>query len=189
MKRLLFELLLLVVAGVALRALWHEHQEAERLAQNQEALHTEIHHWQSRLGDSVASAAVLRLHCRELEELRKADAAEIRALGIRLRRAESMARTHLETSWEAQAPLRDTLRLYDSVRLFRWSDPWVEVSGVVADDSVECRVRSVDTLLQVVHRIPRRFLFIRWGTKALRQEILSKNPHTRIVYSEYLEIN
>ena len=35
---------------------------------------------------------------------------------------------------------------------------------------------------------PRRFLFIRWGTKALRQEIISSNPHTRIVYSEYIRI-
>ena len=41
---------------------------------------------------------------------------------------------------------------------------------------------------QVVHRIPRRFLFIRWGTKALRQEIVPSNPHTRIVYSEYVKI-
>ena len=51
-----------------------------------------------------------------------------------------------------------------------------------------CRIRSVDTLRQAVHRIPRRFLFIRWGTKALRQEIVSTNPHTRIVYAEYVKI-
>ena len=50
-----------------------------------------------------------------------------------------------------------------------------------------CRVESTDTLRQVVHRIPRRFLFIRWGTKALRQEIVPSNPHTRIVYSDYVK--
>ena len=50
------------------------------------------------------------------------------------------------------------------------------------------RIRSVDTLRQVVHRVPRRFLFIRWGTKALRQQIVSSNPHTRIVYTEYVRI-
>ena len=47
-------------------------------------------------------------------------------------------------------------------------------------------VESVDTLRQVVHRVPRRFLFIRFGTKAVRQEIVSSNPHTRIVYAEYV---
>ena len=36
--------------------------------------------------------------------------------------------------------------------------------------------------------MPRRFLFIRWGTKAVRQEILSRNPHTKIVYAEYVKI-
>ena len=51
-----------------------------------------------------------------------------------------------------------------------------------------CSIACIDTLRQVVHRIPRRFLFIRWGTKALRQEIVSTNPHTRIVYAEYVKI-
>lgn len=73
-------------------------------------------------------------------------------------------------------------------RVFRWHDAWVSVEGVVAGDSVACRVRSVDTLRQIVHRIPRRFLFIRWGTKALRQEIVSSNPHTHIVYTRYVKI-
>ena len=64
----------------------------------------------------------------------------------------------------------------------------VRVEGAVTADSVLCRVESADTLRQVVHRIPRRFLFIRWGTKALRQEIVPSNPcllytsplHTRL---------
>lgn len=75
---------------------------------------------------------------------------------------------------------------FDTVRSFRWRDPWVTVEGRIRDDSVACRVESVDTLRQVVHRVPRRFLFIRFGTKAVRQEIVSSNPHTRIVYAEYV---
>ena len=82
----------------------------------------------------------------------------------------------------------DTLVVRDTLRLFRWRDAWVRVEGAVTADSVLCRVESADTLRQVVHRIPRRFLFIRWGTKALRQEIVPSNPHTRIVYSEYVKI-
>lgn len=73
-------------------------------------------------------------------------------------------------------------------RHFRWRDPWYTVDGVVTSDSVFCRVTGVDTLRQIVHRIPHRFLFIRWGTKALRQEISSSNPHTRIVYTEYIRL-
>ena len=138
----------------------------------------------------------LRLRCAEFEELRAADAAEIRRLGIKLRRLEAAARTATATKVEIRTPVRDTvvvrlsdtLVVRDTLRLLRWRDAWVRVEGAVTADSVLCRVESADTLRQVVHRIPRRFLFIRWGTKALRQEIVPSNPHTRIVYSEYVKI-
>lgn len=116
--------------------------------------------------------------------------------GIKLRRVESTAKTATATVVELRAKLRDTAivretpagaAVIDSMRTFRWRDPWVTVEGLIERDSVACRVESIDTLRQVVHRVPRRFLFIRWGTKAIRQEVMSSNPHTRIVYTEYIE--
>ncbi|MBD9136617.1 MAG: hypothetical protein EGP78_03145, partial [Alistipes shahii] len=109
---------------------------------------------------------------------------------------EAAAKAVAVTDAEIRTPLRDTvvvrihdtLPVLDTVRMFRWRDPWVSVEGRIGRDSAACRIRSVDTLRQAVHRIPRRFLFIRWGTKALRQEIVSTNPHTRIVYVEYVKI-
>lgn len=74
-------------------------------------------------------------------------------------------------------------------KFFRWSDRHVSVDGIFRADSVSCRVTSIDTLRQIVHRVPRRFLFIRWGTKAIRQEVVSSNPHTDIIYTEYIEFN
>lgn len=131
------------------------------------------------------------------------DAERIRQLGIRLRRVEAAATLATATEIDVQVPLHDTIarrdfaavcdsgRLaaavrFDTVRSFRWRDPWVTVEGRIRGDSADCRVESVDTLRQVVHRVPRRFLFIRFGTKAVRQEIVSSNPHTRIVYAEYV---
>lgn len=76
----------------------------------------------------------------------------------------------------------------DTVRVFRWQDAWTTVEGVVTADSVICRVESIDTLHQVVYRVPHRFLFFRWGTKAVRQEISSSNPHARIVWTEHIEL-
>ena len=128
--------------------------------------------------------------------IKAADAEQIRRLGIRLRRLEAAAKAVAVTDAEIRTPLRDTvvvrihdtLPVRDTVRMFRWRDPWISVEGRIGRDSAACRIRSVDTLRQAVHRIPRRFLFIRWGTKALRQEIVSTNPHTRIVYAEYVKI-
>ena len=148
-------------------------RENRRLTQNQHALAAGIERYRTRLGQEAASVQALRLRCAEFEELRAADAAEIRRLGIKLRRLEAAARTATATKVEIRTPvrdtvvvrLRDTLVVRDTLRLFRWRDAWVRVEGAVTADSVLCRVESTDTLRQVVHRIPRRFLFIRWARK------------------------
>ncbi|WP_302605923.1 DUF6549 family protein [uncultured Alistipes sp.] len=167
-------------------------REIRRLTENQAVLGSEAAAYHTQLGEAAASAQVLRLRCAEFERLRAEDAERIRRLGIRLRRTEAAARSATQTRLALEAPLRDTVFLRDTirdtVRTFRWHDPWVAVEGTIARDSVHCRVASTDTLHQIVHRIPRRFLFIRWGTKALRQEIVSSNPHTRIVHTEYVKI-
>ena len=180
MKKYLFLYAVLITALLAYGYTRYRH-ETRRLTQNQDALASGIEHYRTRLGQEAASVQALRLRCAEFERLRAEDAASIRRLGIKLRRLEAAAKTVTATSVDLRAPVRDTLKL------FRWRDAWVTVEGRIRTDSVACRVQSTDTLRQVVHRVPRRFLFIRWGTKALRQEIVSSNPHTRIVYSDYVK--
>ena len=176
----------LVLTGLVLLLWPRQRAEIRRLTQNQRALASQVSHYRTRLDEEAASAQVLRL--------RAADAERIRQMGIRIRRLEAASKSVTATRLELHAPLRETVRVAlrdtlvvrDTVRLFRWRDAWVTVEGMLRDDSVACRVESVDTLRQVVHRVPRRFLFIRFGTKAVRQEIVSSNPHTRIVYAEYV---
>ena len=192
MKKYLFAYAVLATASL-LFACRHYRAENRRLVENQTA---DVAHYRTRLGTEAASVQALRLRCGEFETLRAADAGEIRRLGIRIRRLEAAAKAVAVTDAEIRTPLRDTvvvrihdtLPVLDTARVFRWRDTWVSVEGRIGRDSVACRIRSVDTLRQAVHRIPRRFLFIRWGTKALRQEIVSTNPHTRIVYAEYVKI-
>ena len=127
----------------------------------------------------------------DLDEYRKQherDLKRIRSLGVRLRRVESVAKTATKSEVEFIAPRCDTVILRDTLSLFRWNDAWTNVEGIIRGDDVECKVESVDTLHQVIHRVPHRFWFIRYGTKAIRQEIISSNPHTRIVYAEYIEL-
>ncbi len=197
MKKFLlcYAVLTTALLACACRSCRHARGESRRLADNQTALTSEVERYRTRLGEEAASVQALRLRCAEFEELRAADAARIRQLGIRLRRVEAAAKSSTQTAVVLRAPLRDTLvprraavPAWDTLRRFRWRDPWVTVEGSIGRDSAECRIRSVDTLRQVVHRVPRRFLFIRWGTKALRQQIVSSNPHTRIVYTEYVRI-
>ena len=197
MKKYLF-LALLIMGGL----LWlqtarlrSEKRERRRLESNQTALMSDVEIYRTKAGKAAASNMVLNLRVSELERLRAADAESIRDLGIKLKRIESTAKTATATVVKLRAKLRDTAVvretpagavIIDSMQTFRWRDPWVTVEGHIRGDSADCRVESVDTLRQVIHRVPRRFLFIRFGTKAVRQEIVSSNPHTRIVYAEYV---
>lgn len=183
---------LLLVAGLR-----RHRSEVRRLRDNQAALVADIDSYRNRLGEECAATEALRLRCAEFERLRAEEAGRLRALGQRLRRLESYSKHALRTETETTAPLRPaaapvvptTAVTHDPAeRTFRWSDPWTEIEGHITRDSVRCHVRSHDTIRQTVYRIPHRFLFIRWGTKALRQEIASSNPHTHIVYTEHIRI-
>ncbi len=184
------------MTAVALYGLRHYRTEIARLQQNQTALTTQIAHYRTRSGAEAATTQALRLRCSEYEQLRADDARRIRELGLKIRRLEAAATLVAEQKTEISAPLHDTivvrqcdtLLLRDTIRFFRWNDTWCRVEGTVLPDSVHCRIESVDTLRQIIHRVPRRFLFIRWGTKAIRQEIIPANPHTRIVYAEYVQL-
>lgn len=198
MKRYLILAVLLLVAalGILGKAYRSAVDDRNRLARNQSTLLDSVTHYKTAAGKEAASVQALELKVSELERYKAAAAAEIRALGIKLRRVESVSTTTTRTEIQIAAPLADTVvvrqcdtaRVGDTVRFFRWRDAWCRVEGTVLPDSVICRVESIDTLRQIVHRVPRRFLFIRWGTKAVRQEIVSTNPHTRIVYAEYIDM-
>lgn len=159
------------------------------------ALTGSLDHYRTIAGESAASVEALRLHTAELERLRSEDAALIRSLQLQLKRVESVTTTAIEGEYEIVAPLAsDTLTLTDSmpqptaIKHFEWSDGWATVRGRIAEDSVSCEIATIDTLHQIIHRVPRKFLFFRFGTKALRQEIISSNPHNKVVYAEYIEV-
>lgn len=177
--------LLLIAFGVVLH---HRATEIARLRNNCEALSSETKLYKTRLNESAASVVALQLDLDEYREQHRRDVKRIRSLGVRLRRVESVAKSATESEVQFVAPRRDTIILHDTLSLFRWSDAWMQVEGAIRGEEVECKIESVDTLHQIVHRVPHRFWFIRYGTKAIRQEIVSSNPHTKIVYTEYIEL-
>jgi hypothetical protein len=178
-----------IVCGLIIAHLCNENQ---RLKRNQHTLLSDVELYKTRAGESAASIEVLQLTLNEFREHRAEDAQRIKELGIKLRRAESYALSATQSNYGATLPLRDTIIMRDTIRdtvkVFEGGDTWSTISGSVTEDSIAYSLRSVDTLYQVVHRVPRKFWFIRFGTKAIRQEIVSSNPNTQLVYSEYIEL-
>lgn len=195
MKKYLFIAIALLAAALWIVSgqLAGERHERIRLEGNQEALMMKAEFYRTRDGKSAASVQALTLRCNEYKRL-MGDAVDIiKALDIKIRRLEAVSTTATKTRVEFDAPLRDTTvptaagDQHEVCKTFEWADPWVSVAGVIRSDSVHCTVESSDTLRQIVHRIPRRFLFIRYGTKAIRQEAVSSNPHSKIVYQQYIQ--
>ena len=177
---------LLLIACVAI--IHRSHHEVNRLRNNNEALSSECVLYRTRLDQSAASVVAMQLQIDEFKQQHARDAKQIKALGIRLRRTESLATTATQSEMQITTIQRDTIILRDTLSLFRWSDKWVDVEGAIRGNKVECHIKSIDTLRQVIHRVPRRLWFLRYGTQAIRQEITSSNPHTKIVYTEYIEL-
>ena len=179
----------LVVSVVVIRNLYDENM---RLRNNQYSLLQGVTLYRTKANESAARVVALELSVAEFKEYRARDAEIIRSLGLRLRRAESYAVSATESRYDATVMLRDTIivrdTVRDTVRLFSDGDTWSNIAGRVHGDSLSYSLRSVDTLRQVVHRVPRKFLFFRYGTKGIRQEIWSSNPHTELVYTEYVEL-
>lgn len=105
--------------------------------------------------------------------------------------ADSLVHNHdirTEIGTDSTAISHDICEAVEKIHHFSHHTPWVHIEGEVRRDTLLLDYHSIDTLHQIVHRVPRKFLFLRFGTKAIRQEIVSSNPHTKIVYSEYIEL-
>lgn len=191
-KLLIYINMALLVAVVSLSCwLGNVITEKKRLANNQEALLTDVEYYKTESGKNAASVLKLELSKSELERHCQALTKTVDDLNIKISRIQSASTTVTKTEVEIQTVVRDSIVYRDlpiSIKVINWRDPWIKLNGVLDGDTFSAKIESVDTLQQVVHRIPKKFLFIKWGTKAIRQEVVSSNPHSKIVYTEYIEL-
>ena len=170
----------------------HLAQENERLRRNAMALEHGVEFYRTESGRSAAAVEALEMEVAEYRECHATDAKMIESLGIRLRRAESVSKSVVATTLADTVVVRDTVVVVESepieARYFAAMDMWSRVEGLLFGDSLRYNVHTVDTLHQVIHRVPRKFLFIPYGTKAIRQEVWLSNPNAELIYTEYIEL-
>ena len=176
----------LYIHNKALRA------DNDRLTANQTALMQKATYYKTEAGKSAASVQKLELSNSELKANYKQVFQTAEELGVKVKRLQSAMTTATETEVKVITQVRDSIvyrnGTVDTLKAFSWHDAWVNILGELKGRDVSLNVVSQDTLIQIVHRVPKKFLFFRWGTKAIRQEITSTNPHTKITYTEYIEL-
>lgn len=182
-----------ILAAVLYWQLSEEKMEKKRLANNQEALLTDVETYKTEAGKNAASVLRLELSKSELEKYNKDLTQTVSDLKIKISRIQSASTTATSTDYSITTPVRDSIvyrdRLIpDTLKRITYNDAWLGLDGTIQKGIFSGNIQSRDTLVQIVHRIPKKFLFFKWGTKAIRQEVTTKNPHSKIVYTQYIEL-
>lgn len=170
--------------------------EIERLSNNQASLLDDIDTFQTKLGKNAARIIELELTNGEFEKLCDEQAQTIKDLNLRVKYLQGITTTASSTDVRFKTVLKDSIIYHykdsivytEKLKSFQWNDPWNRVDGVLKGDSVECSYQGVDTLNIVLTRVPKKFLFFKWGTKYIETTISHANPSTKIVYSKAIKI-
>lgn len=184
-----------ILAGSALFLLMlYKGERADRIRyqDNQNSLLSEIRHYKTKDSLNVASVQKLTLSASEFRKHNADLAALVQDLNLKVKRLQSVMQTATQTTTVINTIVKDSIVVVgDTVQTLRCIDyktPYITFAGCIDNNQFSGLIESRDTIVQVVHREPRKFLFIRYGTKGIHQEILSKNPHTQITYTRYIEL-
>lgn len=185
-------MVLLLLAAVILLSLRVRYlqQEKTRLEDNQKVLLSDVQYYKT--SDSLNAAGVNRLILTN-KEFKKYNAdlkKTVESLKLKVRRLQSVSQTALSSAYPIRTIVRDSILpgRIDTIQCITYHDNYVTLAGCIENKEFSGLIQSRDTLIQIVHRIPKKFLFIRWGTKAIRQEVTSKNPYSKITYTKYIEL-
>ena len=188
----LFIIVLIVALHFSEKARKRAISERDRYQNNQTALTEDLKRYKARDSLNAVSIAALTLTNKEFKEMYSEQSELIRDMGIKINRLESVSTAGTRTEYEIRTEVKDTVIYQDrevpaKIQKIEYRDMWLSLSGYIEDRIFAGKIASVDTIDQVVHRVPRRLLFIKYGTKGIQQEILSRNPHTNIEYARYIE--
>ncbi|MBR1769949.1 MAG: hypothetical protein IJ748_05775 [Bacteroidales bacterium] len=163
-------------------------KEIIRLQQNQQSYFSDIKQYRNKNNELVSENKGITLQLNEFKNLCSEYSDEIKRLKVRLKDVQSVSNTIVASDIPLSLPLVDSIVKVDTLRCIKYSDDFLHIDGCIEDDTLKGQIYSVDTLLQVVSVERKRFLWWKYGCKGVKQTIKSKNPHTTILYQEYISI-
>lgn len=163
-------------------------KENKRLGNNQETLMNGANQFKTK--DSLNAIEIERLLL-DRDELNKHYSGlieEARKAGVKDGRIQAISQFGTSTTAQIVTLVKDSVIYLDTLKCFNFSDTWVKMQGCIKKDSISINYTQEDSLIQIVSRVPKKWWFFTWGTKAIKQTIVSKNPRTQLKYLEYIEI-
>lgn len=172
--------------------------ERDKYRTNTETLLQEVSRYQTKDSLNAAKVGVLELKLSEFEKYRASDAELIKTLQTKNRELERVTTTQMETINELRATVRDSIVYLPGdtttivLKCVDISDPWFSLKGCTTPDGEFTGTHiNRDSLLIVETVQYKRWLGFLWKTKKIKNreiDVISRNPHTKIMGVEYIEI-
>lgn len=172
--------------------------ERDKYRTNTETLLQEVSRYQTKDSLNAAKVGVLELKLSEFEKYRASDAELIKTLQTKNRELERVTTTQMETINELRATVRDSVvylpgdTVTTVLRCVDIVEPYFELHGCATPDGQFIGTHiNRDSLLIVETVQYKRWLGFLWKTKKIKNrkiDVISRNPHTKIMGVEYIEI-
>lgn len=189
----LFIIMLGMVCTISFQAKYIKKQKAniERLDGNVTALTTDINHF--KVNDSLNTATIqsLNITVSEFKDMNIEAKKTIDALNIKYKRLLKVNQTITQENQDLLLNKTiDTLILKDTIVKTvsaSYRSPYLDLDIYDLGNQYQVKYESRDTIDQILENIPKKFLFIRYGTKGFKTTYVNRNPNAKIVgASDYI---
>mgnify|MGYP002616572869 FL=1 len=150
--------------------------EIGRLDRNVSALSASEVQYKTKLGDAAVKRQALEMSQKELKKTNADLHKQISALNVRVKDALSASRTITKTVIVETVKV-DTI---NNTPTAEYKDPWNTIRSETVGDSAKLSYVGTDSIVGVVSVKRKKFLFFRWGAKAIEYDLSNKNPKTKI---------
>lgn len=202
-KYLIWAAIAMVVAAVA--TIWVQRTKIEKLTDernryrgNTETLLQDVETYKTKDSLNAAKVGVLELKLSEFEKYRASDAELIKTLQTKNRELEAVTTAQMETITKLRGTVRDSIVYLPGdtttivLKRVDISDPWFSLKGCTTPDGeFTGTFVNRDSILVAATVQYKRFLGFLWKTKKIKNreiDVISRNPHTKIMGVEYIEI-
>jgi hypothetical protein len=178
---------LLVISFVAGKFLHRMHQENQIKDADINAKLEMIRAENNKL---IGQNKVIQLTLSQLEAFYPAIHSDIKKMGVKPSRVQSVSSTGVVLENKIFTTLRDSI-IQDTVRIkkFNYSDAWISVNGEAIGNKQSISITHYDTLSQVVFKGTRAnpWLWV-FSPRRLTQRISIASPYSKLNYSKTIEL-
>jgi hypothetical protein len=181
-------LIISIALGVSIKSCSNLKEEKTRLENNQDVLIKSNTLFKVKDSLNATKINALTLNLSSAKEYYQRLIKEAKEAGVKEGRINSITELGTNTSDTIIVRLKDSIIIYDTLKCFDYNDEFMDMKGCIRNDSLSLNYSNTDSLIQFVSRVPKQWWFFKWGTKAIQQTIISKNPKTKFTYQKYIEI-